>query len=182
MNVLEHEIEEIIEQYSLTKDGCDKISERGLPVNSSLLRQVRIGGYGIIDLMSVRATFKSENILIELSVYELKKDKVDIGSVLQLCRYMSGIEHLLNDHKSYLESKHGMKMCLYPTYGYLIGKKIDTRDDIVYLYDHLDEDISIYEYSIDLDKGILFKEVNRGWTLTEPEFKDDLLGDLIGNI
>lgn len=177
MNVLEHELEEIIEQYSMTKEGCDKLKERGLPVNRGLLRQVRIGAYGIIDLMSIHAHVSNGNLFLHSNIYELKKGDIGIEALLQLCRYMSGIEHLLKEKEALIEEKHNVLLRDISVSGIAIGKSIKRGGDFVYLYNQMGVNISIYEYSIDVDKGLLFNEKFRGWELTQPEFKDPMLND-----
>src|SRR5690554_3328730 len=91
MNVLEHELEEIIYQYSFSEENRAILRERGLPVYSKLERQVGIGGYGIIDLLGHSLAIDDTEIHVKYTVYELKKEVINEDALKQLYRYMAGV-------------------------------------------------------------------------------------------
>ena len=48
MRFLEKDLEQIIHE-----SGMDQLNERGLPIDGKMFRQMRIGNYGIADLITV---------------------------------------------------------------------------------------------------------------------------------
>lgn len=91
MSFLEKTLKEII----FTADR-NKLEERGLFINGKLFRQLNIGNYGIADLVEVSKIdpyFGSHGL--DITVYELKKDKIGISAFMQAVRYIKGIERYL---------------------------------------------------------------------------------------
>lgn len=168
MKFLEKDLEEII--YT---SGRDVLEERGLSIEGKLLRQVKIGNYGIADLISIRKPrlvkgkygFPLSIEPGEITIYELKKDQVGISAFLQSIRYLRGI-------KTYLE-KRG-KEHLFSISIVLIGDKIDTQGSFCFIPDLLltnTEDmgiISFYTYKYCVD-GIRFTEQS-GYDLRDKGF------------
>jgi hypothetical protein len=160
MNFLEKDLEEII----FTSDRSE-LSQRGLCLDGTLLRQVRIGNYGIADLIEIKRPMyhqyfkKHEKGLI--SIYELKLDKASPSSFLQAVRYAKGVH-------SYLGKKELWK--LFDIEIVLIGKRVDTQSSFVYLSDLFGRDmcnkfigddistfVSIYNYKYDVN-GLMFNQ------------------------
>lgn len=141
MNFLEKNLEDII---SDTPNYL--LNQRGLQILGKKKRQIRIGNYGISDLIT--AERKSWHAL-ELTVYELKKDKIDIQTFLQALDYVKGISVYLN--KRQLLSPYHLRMVL-------IGKEIDHSNSFCYMPDFVDMlEIYTYEYRFD---GIFFTQHN----------------------
>jgi hypothetical protein len=163
MNFLEKDLEEII--FTSCRKELDK---RGLYVRelATLLRQKRIGNYGIADLIEISKpyyhTYFKHHCKGTINVIELKQDKIGISAFLQALQYLKGI-------KSYLE-----KRGLDEHFNYqitLIGKTIDINSSYVYLSEFTNEYFEnrvnenssfilrnyTYKYSID---GIKFDEVD----------------------
>ncbi len=141
MNFLEKDLEEII----FTTDK-NELGKRGLPFHnkSRLLRQKKIGNYGVADLIEVRRPFYHieyrELIKGEITVFELKQEKIGISAFLQALRYLKGIQ-------SYLEKR---KKDHYFNYSItLVGKSIDLNSSYAYLADftNLQEDVLLYHNS-----------------------------------
>jgi len=171
MKFLEKDLEQII--YDADKE---LLAEKGLYINGKLKRQLRIGNYGIADLVEFRRPYYhpyfNNMIKGEIIVYELKQDKIGISAFLQALGYIKGI-------KTYLEEKG-----ISDKYHYsikLIGKEIDNNSTFVYLTDFLDLDtcethidlesklsLCNYLYSYDFD-GIKFKTVS-GYNLINKGF------------
>lgn len=123
MNFLEKDLEEII--YLSDRD---KLSDRGLHDYGKFYRQLRIGNYGIADIISVQKPFYHPYFKQKykgcITVYELKKDKISVSSFFQAIGYLKGI-------KTYLEKRNKEQLFNYKIV--LIGKEIDLSSTVVYL-------------------------------------------------
>lgn len=153
MKFLEKDLEQII-----FESGMDSLNERGLPIAGKMFRQMKIGNYGIADLITVERPITE--IVPEIgkmihpgviTIYELKRDKISIGAFLQLIRYTRGV-------LSYLEIKKLRKW--FTIRIVLIGKTIDLSGSFCYLPDILSSndcqiDFYSYEYGIN---GMYFQE------------------------
>lgn len=168
MKFLEKDLEQIIYE-----SGIDAVNKKGLPINGKMLRQLKIGNYGIADLITFQrpfyetvpnaygTTYKRREQGV-ITVYELKKDRVSIGAFLQAVRYTKGI-------RSYLEKRN--KLHLYDIKIVLIGKEIDVDGAFCYLPEILNMEtnlIEFYTYTFDID-GILFTE-KMGYSLINEGF------------
>lgn len=156
MKFLEKDLEEII-----FKAKKQDLKQKGLNVKGKVYRQLRIGNYGVADLVTFEREFCREwgahNLVI--TVYELKKDKIGISTFLQALGYLKGIKRYLSDR--------------YPSYHLcykivLIGKIIDISSTFVYLSDFYD-DLENYTYDYGIN-GIEFKK-QKGYKLTNENFK-----------
>lgn len=154
MNFLEKDLEEII----YLSDRA-KLSDRGLHDYGKFYRQLKIGNYGISDIISVEKPhyhpcFK-EKIKGSITIYELKKDKVSVSSFFQAVGYLKGI-------RTYLEKRRKEHLFNYRIV--LIGKDVDLDSSIVYLPSLFDSDlcetplgdmpktsIDIYKYKYSID-------------------------------
>jgi hypothetical protein len=171
MEFLEKDLEQIIYEAS-----SDELQERGLYLGGKLYRQLRIGNYGIADLVEFRRPrvhdyFKHHKIKGLINVIELKKEKVGISAFLQALGYLKGI-------KRYLEKRD-----MHFNYNYsitLIGSEVDSNSTFIYLpdmfymdtekdIDHFpDFELSLYKYKYKLD-GIHF-EIVEGYKLINEGF------------
>lgn len=184
MRFLEKDLEEII--YTTDKA---KLSKRGLNITGKLFRQLRIGNYGIADLVEVKripATLKEaskydvdnqlpfgsyfkigdtiiqEEGMLSITVYELKKEKIGISAFLQAIGYMKGISRYLQ--------KRGVNNEVRIS---LVGKSVDEKSTFLYLSDFLHTEnknllLNNYIYSYGVD-GLTF-EKSSGWKLNEEGF------------
>ena len=173
MNFLEKDLEEIIFTSSR-----ETLAKRGLFINKkeNFKRQLKIGNYGIADLVSFKRPFYHKDFKEVqkglITVYELKKEKISISSFMQAANYLHGI-------KSFMK-----KRGLDENYDYsirLIGKEVDMHSSFVFLpelisaytYDERIERPSLfyfssYIYKYDID-GINFTEI-QGYKLTNEGF------------
>lgn len=144
MKFLEKDLEQIIYESS-----NKLLREKGLNIRGKKYRQLRIGNYGIADIISVR---RYEDCLY-INIYELKKDKAGISAFLQAIRYAKGIKDYL-EHRDF---SHDVKFGIC-----LIAKEIDTTSDYIYLEQFTSNSmygvgfsLRNYSYKYDID-GIKF--------------------------
>lgn len=159
MKFLERDLEDIISGVSV-----EELYRIGLkvPLGYRRKRQVRIGNYGVADIVSMRRNHKipDDGILNELSgnptitVVELKLESISLSAFLQAVRYVKGIKRYFEKKRSYLQFAN-FHICL-------IGRRINTESDLVYLPEIIDTEkihVSIYTYSYEVD-GLTFKAHN----------------------
>ena len=165
MEFLEKHLEDIIWESDNTK-----LQERGLFIEGKKLRQLRIGNYGIADIVTFNKAYldiQCTKPYLEITVYELKKDKIGIGAFLQAVNYVQGIKSYFNEYRPKIHVAFNIVLC---------GKEIDKSGSFVYLtdlifgYENLGtlNFLSYYTYSYSLD-GLIFKKeenynlVNKGF-------------------
>lgn len=148
MKFLEKNLEDIIFE---TKNIS--LIERGLDINGLKIRQLRIGNYGISDLVTFnRKSWISSNEYlhqsIEITVFELKKDKIDANSMMQAFRYIKGISRFLDEKGYFNETNITYRVVV-------VGKEI-CKGDFIYLSDNI-ENLNCYTYDYEFN-GIKFKK------------------------
>lgn len=167
MKFLEKDLEDIIFENLQEPILVKKLNNKGLDVSYPhySARQLRIGNYGIADLVLCKRTLsqkfnhtlrnKGNRIFLphifDITVIELKKDLVDVSTLIQGARYIKGISQYLRYRKCDLNN--------YRFFLKLIGNKIDLGEWI-YLFDYFGDSLNAYveayEYKMDLD-GIVFQ-------------------------
>jgi hypothetical protein len=157
MTFLEKELEQIIFEAD-----NDQINERGLPIWGKKYRQLRIGNYGIADLITVQRFYRpfcNEHEFV-ISIYELKRDRINISTFLQILSYAKGI-------KSFFESRFNCDLSIII---YCVGKHMDMESSYIYLSEFLDGHTQLrnYTYKYEID-GIRFAE-QTGFKLTKEGF------------
>jgi hypothetical protein len=173
MKFLEKDLEQIIyetEPLELCKRGIYFLDGKAL-------RQLRIGNYGVADLVYFNRELTTMDNKFEpflnINIVELKKDKIGISALLQSVNYLKGI-------KSYIEQR---KPKLHVSYNItLIGKTIDTSGSFIYLTDIINagdcfgfnefnslSKLSYYTYDYNID-GLKFKS-HCNYTLKDEGFK-----------
>jgi len=151
MEFLEKHLEDIIWEA-----GNEKLKERGLPIEGKKLRQLRIGNYGVADIVTVKKRyFEGSNIpYLDITVYELKKDKIGIGAFLQAVNYVQGIKTYLDEYRG-VQAVFNIVLC---------GREVDDSGGFIYLTDLIDSyemvgsinNLMYYTYNYSID-GIVFK-------------------------
>lgn len=171
MNFLEKDLEEII--YLSDKD---KLTDRGLWLNGKLKRQLRIGNYGIADLVEYKRPYyhpyQKKCVKGIINVLELKKDKIGVSTFFQALNYIKGIQTYLEKYDK--EDLYNYKITL-------IGSDFDESSSFCYLGDLLYNDIEeqclttstkitvdIITYSYGLE-GIIFNPITN-YNLTNKGF------------
>lgn len=161
MNVLEKEIEDIIWQSKWSE-----VRKRGLPISGYGLRQYDLGSYGIADIITVNIhklrdkKHKHTKRALHITVYEIKKDQINISTFLQAARYVRAAQIIANDLPYIREVTYEIV---------LIGKTIETSSDFCFLSDVFKR-VSFYTYSISLEDGIKFNKEN-GFCHTNEQLK-----------
>lgn len=167
MKFLEVDLEEII--YNTNNDI---LVDRGLDIYGHKKRQLRIGNYGVADIVTIERPVKFPNELVrkgKITVYELKKDKISVSAFFQALGYLRGITRYL-ELREFDLLNFDLEICL-------IGKKVDADSSICYLGDLFENytiqetttKISLYEYGYDID-GLSFNTVS-GYKLANEGFK-----------
>lgn len=162
MKFLEKELEEIIFNSS-----SEELFKRGIHLDGKCYRQLKIGNYGVADLVYARKyAHDIGEPYLHINVCELKKDKAGISAFLQALKYVKGI-------MCYLDIR-GIDYRFSIT---LIAPEIDTSSDYIYLTDLIDNDhsetvklLSVDNYSVKYDiNGMYFKK-EYDYFLTENGF------------
>lgn len=158
MDFLEKDLEDII----FNTDNVE-LEKRGLTIDGKKIRQLRIGNYGISDIITVdriddhHFEFNDERIL-RITVFELKQNDINAQTMMQAYRYCKGIERYINGFRN-----KGIDIAFKVV---LIGKKIGAGE-FIYLADFIDSmEVYTYEYRFD---GIFFKP-HKNYVLIEEGF------------
>ncbi len=147
MNFKEKNLEDIIYNAMINGDN-DVLCNRGLNCYRKQIlvkRQLRIGNYGKADLVTLTKCYDSYII----SVYELKIGKIDLSSLIQVCRYVKGIKEYLRE--KYTEVNFAFEIIL-------IGDSF-CKKDWVYMFDSVIKNVQVYKYTYELE-GIYFETVD----------------------
>lgn len=115
----------------------------------SIYRQVDLGAYGILDLI----TFWYAGEYIEVTIIEVKKEHVTTKAIAQLSRYKKAIHDYFNSHK------HNINLRIFA-----VAPEMSIGDDTVFLSDLVTDffDFKSFTCSVDLEKGVSFKQ-SYGW-------------------
>ena len=158
MEFLEKNLEDIIFNTSSAN-----LQKRGLIVYGKRYRQLRIGNYGIADMVTIQhhPGNEIEHRHIDINVFEFKKNKLDLNSLAQACRYIKGIQLYLEKRKKFQD--------IFIKYNIvLVGKTLEYTGDFLYLCDYIQDDLDVYTYDYDFD-GIKFTN-QYGWVITNDGF------------
>lgn len=159
MEFLEKDLEDIIYNALLSTNGASKLNKKGLESFYQkpyvLKRQLKIGNYGVCDLITLDRRVVHKNEVIEngtLTLYELKKGEINNSTLIQSLRYIRGIIN-------YLSKRNSLKG--YNINIVLIGRSINMGDWIYssLLYGTSKIQVETYKYSYGLD-GLEFDYVN----------------------
>jgi hypothetical protein len=161
MKFLEKDLETIIYENLQTDKGKDLLFDKGLEIDFTRLclakRQLYIGNYGTADIVILQSHFyyPHENEILEnkcINVIELKKENINIDTLLQAVKYVKGIKTYLRNKTNYDSSEYDYNITL-------IGKNIDISGNWVYLFDVFELiNVTIYKYKYKID-GLFFEEV-----------------------
>lgn len=156
MTFFEKDLEQII-----WESDNELLQEKGLPVDGRKIKQLKIGNYGVADLVTFDRQYKEDlNIqpYLNITIYELKKEKIGISAFLQSIRYAKGIQ-------TYFEEKR--PNTIFTLEIVLCAKNIDLSGEFIYITDLINSFenfsyincISFYTFDYFID-GIRFKKHN----------------------
>ena len=151
---LEKSLEDLIYESAGKSYTREKLEKHGLKIDGKLYRQLDLGKYGRLDLVSVYIEGKGEDgkRTINIDVYELKKEQLTVDALLQAARYLSCIRSLFSDDDVNEKFSFVWKITL-------IGSSIDKQSDFCRLLSFLGANIRVLTYQIRLD-GVFF--INAG--------------------
>lgn len=150
----------------LFESSNDELNKRGLPICGIKRRQVRIGNYGVADLITCERINGYHPYRLDFTIYELKKGLINEATFFQCIRYARGLKRYLENHRNIYPYKIDIV---------LIGNKIDTNDCVSYLpelfkfcdcIEPLSVKIFTYKYKFD---GISFNNIS-GYKLKNEGF------------
>jgi hypothetical protein len=169
MKFLEKNLEDIIYKNLQTAEGREKLLDKGLYTvdkgfsgdSWKVKRQVNFSTYGIADIIEFKVqrigSYKNSIIKkayhVDINIYELKKDKIDKDSLLQVLRYKAAVQDIID----YMNARNGIGLtadidCI------LIGNQIE-KGDMSHAAWNLDKvTVCLYNYDID---GLRFHFVDR---------------------
>jgi len=120
-----------------------------------VFKQFNLGKYGIPDI--VQFQYLNNYPEINIKIFELKKDIIDISTFLQVLGYKKGIlEYLKKTGYTDLDRDFDLKVSIECI---LIGRSIKKDDNFCYLPSCFDG-ISVYTYDIDIDSGLTIEDQN----------------------
>ena len=165
MNFLEKDLEDIIWESENIK-----LQQRNLPIEGKKARQLKIGNYGVSDIITAKRHYKLVPFIspyLKITIFELKKEKIGIGAFLQSLKYAKGIKTYLEEKKPDVDFTIEIVLC---------AKHIDLSGEFIYLTDLINpnenigciDNISFYTFDYLID-GINFIEhteynlINKGF-------------------
>lgn len=162
MDFLEKDLEDII--FSAPHE---ELSKRGLSIikPSVKIRQVRMGNYGIADLILYKRQADYYHSYHHFQILELKQNLISESTFFQAIRYATGIKKYFAKNQYYEPAIDIV----------LIGRNLNKNDSVSYLPDMFgcgsdgkSTRVKIFTYSYDYD-GLKFKE-ECGYQLTNQGF------------
>lgn len=165
MEITEKELEDLI-----FNTNNENLQERGLEIYGKKKRQLIIGNYGKLDLMT---SYRGEegcckNDPLIITIMELKKNAIGVNTLNQIIRYAQGI-------KDYMAIRNFNNYMIKLT---LIGSAIELNNELFTYLPNLIQpsmksltnifSIDYYVYKIDWD-GIYF-EKHKGYSLINKGF------------
>lgn len=149
MNVLEKDLEDMLFEYL---DDFDALLSKGFEHGCHRkFRQVNFGSYGIADIIGISEYGNAESKFIQINIYELKKEEISVETLLQAVRYAKALKIIFNKSNPIDEIAFSI---------ILVGKTLRLNSEFVFLTDFY-ENLHLYTYSFDFNKGILFnKHIN----------------------
>jgi hypothetical protein len=163
MKFLEKDLEQIIMSAS-----NEMLRKRGLHVYGTRKNQVRIGNYGIADIIELQRPSWDNDMKIYhkgvINVIELKKENISVSSFFQAINYLHGIKRFIEIKKPHLQHLFNYRITL-------IGKNIDSNSSICYLPDIIDSNTDcIHE---DNENKLAMDIFTYDYTLNGLEFKSE---------
>ena len=122
-----------------------------------IFKQLKIEGYGVIDLLLVEIIRAQPTPIIAVTIVELKKDKIDLNALGQISRYKIAIERFFKELRNLRNVEYFENLEIK---GLLIGSEY-ADGDICYTVDAIDW-LECQHYDLDMASGITFN-TSKGW-------------------
>jgi hypothetical protein len=161
MNILEKDIEELL--FEALKHNHSLLRSRGLKVHHKdhYLKQPYLGNYGRPDIVGYSLGKKIGGFRnIYVSIFELKKEKINYDTLKQACKYKSGIIDYFKMFCKNVEVTVDIN---------LIGRSLEETSEFTYILSSL-SDVDIFIYKLDLENGLKFDYVHPNFYLRSPDF------------
>lgn len=160
--ISESKLEDIIYNH-LTGDNYSENIGEYIGSGSILFteRQFSLGNYGIPDILTFNCD--EPHGIMSISVYELKKDKIDKDALIQVLRYKAGIKKYLDMMD--IDAEEFEINCI------LIGGSISENNMFKFITPAVN-DLEIYTYDICPDSGIKLTSQD-GWCFTDLKLQDN---------
>jgi hypothetical protein len=124
MNFLEKDLENIVWEADNIK-----LQQKNLPIEGKKIRQLKIGNYGISDIVTYERQyleFSETSPYLKITIYELKKEKIGISAFLQSLKYAKGIKTYMEEYRSNIDFTINIVLC---------AKDIDLSGEFIYITD-----------------------------------------------
>lgn len=162
MKFLEKDLEQII-----FETNSRVLLSKKLPVFGKRFRQLKIGNYGIADLVTVNRIHEETSFCsgvynhgVHITIYEFKKDKVGISALMQSMKYAKGIQSYMKKYRQKVN---------FDIEIVLIGEDVDSTGSLIYIPDLICKNdtklfnnsiigISFYKYSYKIN-GLCFEKI-----------------------
>lgn len=151
----EKELEDYLSH--IMKSGYSPVTEEHI---DKVYRQFDLGGYGVIDLLSVSYVDDGNEVVHEIRVIELKKGPIKSDHIAQIARYKRGIDTFIERSA---EDLNGIDISYH-----LVGDGYAEQGDVQFLADSC-EWLSVHHYKFDLEGGVKFEE-SYGWVRTNATY------------
>lgn len=153
-----HEIafpsEKTIEDFVFSRLSAGDVCPISNEIVTRAFRQYEIKGYGVTDIVKVLVCPGG----IEIKILELKNETLKEAHLGQLSRYMRGAERVAKKYRRFLPASWEITVS-----GELAGPFEPDSNNLVYMLQHLQEDITVWSIALDMESGFQSKEVGRGW-------------------
>lgn len=182
MNFLEKDLEDVIWENTQSKEGLQKLEDRGLSlIGKHFIRQLNLGPYGIADIVGFtigvyRTDFDQHSISVQVDVVELKKDKINNTCINQTLRYLDGIKQFVSEYLKKHSIKEKFQFVHLSYEAHLIGSGM-SLDSCAFIYNNTPKCFTAYSYSFDIDKGLLFKSLEKNYRYIYSPLKTVKLSD-----
>lgn len=135
--------------------------------NLTTTQQVKLGHYGVADIVSWTVSNLDGHMTLYYQVIEVKKGSAGLKALSQLCRYIKAIEmNLTNNRELYTPQVDEILV-----QGALVCGDVTERSDFGYILAQM-QNVFVYKYNLNLERGLKTKRWS-GWMrgITKDPFK-----------
>jgi hypothetical protein len=140
MKFLEKNLEDII-----FETDNSRLNERGFVIFGRKYRQVRLGDAGVCDIITIVYSKKTKKH--HITIYELKKDNVNIDTYFQALRYANELENLI--------LKRGLNIDNIKIQIMLCGQQVYGDKNLINILNFYRDHVACFSYYYDFD-GLQF--------------------------